>query len=101
MATRAKLLVEPTAIRELRDAIQWYDAQRSGIGQELAAEVDNCVERIRADPEMYARVKKDYRRAIIHRFPYAIYYEFIADTVIVYSVCHGARDPAELDRNLP
>jgi hypothetical protein len=101
VASKAKLLFERTAIQELRDAIQWYDGQRSGLGQELGAEVDDCIERIRANPQLYARVKKDYRRAIVHRFPFAVYFEFTADTVIVYSVFHSSRDPSALDRNLP
>ncbi len=100
MTSKVSVLFEPTAERELDDAVAWYD-HRAGIGYELAVEVGRCVERIRASPEMYARVKKDYRRAMVDRFPYAIYYEFVANTVIVYSIFHCSQDPTKLDKLLP
>ena len=100
MASSVSVLFEPTAERELDDAIEWYQ-HRAGLGDDLAAEVGRFIERIRERPEMYARVKKDYRRAMVDRFPYAIYYEFIANTVIIYSVFHCSRDPAKLDKLLP
>ena len=34
-----------------------------------------------------------YRRAIVHRFPYVVFYEFGVDTTTVYSVFHSAQDP--------
>jgi plasmid stabilization system protein ParE len=101
VANKFRILFEPTADRELEEAIRWYKRQRPGLEDELAREVNRCLKRIQASPEMYARVKKDYRRAMIDRFPYAIYYEFIADTIIVYSIFHGSRNPSDLDNLLP
>ncbi|MGB6044976.1 MAG: type II toxin-antitoxin system RelE/ParE family toxin [Pirellulales bacterium] len=42
---------------------------------------------------LYERVYQDYRRAIVQRFPYVIFYEIDAETVVVYSVFHTAQDP--------
>ena len=67
----------------------------------FAIEVDAAIERIRHSPEMYARVRKEYRRVILKRFPYAIYYEFNAGIATVYTVFHCAQDPAKLDERLP
>jgi plasmid stabilization system protein ParE len=95
------VLLEPSAERELDEARQWYDSRQDGLGIEFAVEVDRCIDRIRQNPQLYARVKKDYRRAPIDRFPYAIYYEHAGDTVVVYAIFHASRDPANLDRLLP
>jgi toxin ParE1/3/4 len=70
MASNIRVLLEPTAETELDEAMSWYD-RRAGLGRELAQEVDKCIERIRGAPEMYARVKKNYRRAMVDRFPYS------------------------------
>lgn len=34
-----------------------------------------------------------YRRALIRRFPYAIFYEYLADTIYIYSIFHTAQNP--------
>jgi plasmid stabilization system protein ParE len=101
VASNIRVLLEPTAQTELQEAIEWYEERQAGLGTELAIEVDRCIERIRAHPEMYGRVRKNYRRALVQRFPYAVFYELVADTVIVFSIFHGSRNPAKLKRRLP
>jgi plasmid stabilization system protein ParE len=101
VAANTRVVLEPTAERELQEAMQWYEIRQSGLGIELAIEVDRCIERIRQNPQLYARIKNDYRRAPVDRFPYAIYYEHVADAVVIYAIFHASRDPAKLDRQLP
>jgi len=38
-------------------------------------------------------VFETYRRALVRRFPYAVFYEYADEKVIVYCVMHTARDP--------
>lgn len=38
-------------------------------------------------------VFEDYRRALVRRFPYAVFYEYADNTVTVYCLFHTARDP--------
>jgi hypothetical protein len=51
-------------------------------------------------PEMYAFAHEGYRRALVRRFPYAVFYEYANDVVTVYCVFHTARDPAKWRRRL-
>ena len=44
-------------------------------------------------PELYAKVHEEYRRALVRRFPYAVFYEYSRGTVIVYSIFHTSQDP--------
>ena len=34
-----------------------------------------------------------YRRALVRRFPYAVFYEYVKGTVVIYGVFHTSRDP--------
>ena len=43
--------------------------------------------------EAYALVDPTMRRALVRRFPYAIFYEVEATEIVVYAIFHGARDP--------
>ena len=62
-------------------------------GEEFLNCVDACIEAICRTPHIYATVFENYRRGLVRRFPYAIFYECIEDRVTVYSVFHTARDP--------
>ena len=49
---------------------------------------------------MYGVVHENYRRGLVRRFPYAVFYEHKESTVIVYGVFHTARDPAKWRQRL-
>jgi len=44
-------------------------------------------------PELHAKVHEEYRRALVRRFPYAIFYEYTGGKVTVYCIFHASRDP--------
>ncbi len=43
--------------------------------------------------ESYAVVYRDVRRAVVRRFPYAVYYRIVSSRVIVTAIFHSRRDP--------
>jgi len=101
MPDTVRILLVPLAELEFEQARLWYEKQRVGLGAEFALEIDACLEQIRQSPQMYARLRKDYRQALVKRFPFAIYYEFASNVVTVYSIFHCSQDPAKLDERLP
>lgn len=78
----------------------WYEGRRPGLGEEFLSCVDACLEAIRRTPEMHAMVYENYRRGLVRRFPYAVFYEYIMGTVIVYSIFHTSRDPGKWRQRL-
>ena len=100
MASAKRVVLVPLAAVEFEQARLWYEQRQPGLGMKFAMEVDACMERIRESPEMYARVKKNYRQVRVHRFPYALYYEFADEVATVYTVFHCSQDPAKLDQRL-
>jgi plasmid stabilization system protein ParE len=53
-----------------------------------------------ADP-MYPVVHEGYRRSLIRRFPYAVFYEQSEAAVTIYAVFHTSRDPDKWRQRLP
>jgi plasmid stabilization system protein ParE len=88
-----RLLLEPEAQADLGEAFLWYETQRLGLGSEFLAEVALVLERIERMPEAFAIVRSQTRRALLHRFPYAVFYVLDPDIVAVTAVMHGRRDP--------
>jgi toxin ParE1/3/4 len=97
----AELIVAPEAEQDLAQAYAWYEGRRIGLGEDFLSCVDACIEAIRRTPEMHALVHESYRRGLVRRFPYAVFYEYVEDTVTVYGVFHPARDPDKWRQRLP
>ena len=73
----AKLIIAPEAARDIDEAYGWYECQRAGLGEEFLNCVDACMQAICRTPEMRSKVYDDYRRGLVRRFPYAIFYEHV------------------------
>jgi hypothetical protein len=71
---------------------QWYDGRRPGLGSEFGVEFDTTVTRIVENPFAFQLVRGDKRRAVLTRFPYAIYFQ-VTSTEIVLLAVHGRQDP--------
>jgi hypothetical protein len=51
--------------------------------------------------EMHAPIHETYRRALIRRFPFAIFYEYAGVEVTIYAVFQTSRDPEKWRQRLP
>ena len=90
----------PEALNDATRAYHWYEERAPGLGDRFLGHLEECIERIRTNPELHELVCANYRRAIVRRFPYVVFYEYEADTVTVYSVFHSAQDPEKWRRRL-
>lgn len=96
-----ELVIAPEAELDIAEACVWYEGRRAGLGDEFLSSVDACIESIRRRPEMYPIVHEVYRRALIRRFPYAVFYEQCEPMVTIYAVLHTSRDPDKWRQRLP
>jgi plasmid stabilization system protein ParE len=96
-----ELVIAPEAELDIAEAYIWYEGRRAGLGEEFLTSVDACLESIRRRPEMYPVVHEGYRRSLIRRFPYAVFYELSEAMVRIYSVFHTSRDPDKWRQRLP
>ena len=82
----------------LAGAHGWYEAQRAGLGEEFLAAVDASFDAIEMYPQMFAPVHGVVRRAIVSRFPYAVFYRVELRQTLVLNVLHTASDPRSWPR---
>jgi plasmid stabilization system protein ParE len=52
----------------------------------------DAIARIAETPFAFPRVHGDTRRAVLRRFPYAIYFRILDDDIVILAV-HGRQDP--------
>ena len=97
----AELIIAPEAEQDITQAYGWYDARRAGLGEDFLSCVDACIQAICRTPELHAVIHENYRRALVRRFPYAVFYEHSNNVVTVYCVFHTSRDPEKWRQRLP
>ena len=84
--------VRAEAEAEALEAQRWYEGRRSGLGTEFAGVLEDSVSRIAKNPAAFPKVRGETRRAVLQRFPYAIYFRASDDAVVVLAV-HGRQHP--------
>ena len=78
---------------DLRAARSWYEVRRVGLGDDFMLAIDRLLARIDATPDEFPRVKAEIRRALLRRFPYAIFFTVEKKDRVVLAVLHQAVSP--------
>ena len=96
-----RLIILPEAEQDITEAYDWYQEQEIGLGEEFLRCVDASMQFIQRNPEMYGIAHERYRRVLVRRFPYAIFYEYFENLVSVYGVFHCSQNPKKWRSRLP
>ena len=86
------LIILPEAELDITEAYDWYQQRELGLGEEFLRCIDASIQTIKRNPEIYVFAHEKYRRALVRRFPYAIFYEYFEDTIAVYAVFHCSQN---------
>jgi mRNA-degrading endonuclease RelE of RelBE toxin-antitoxin system len=98
-----KVFFRDIALQELEEANDWYEGKQKGLGDRFLSEIDNCINHLKENPQLFAKRKRNYREAIIKSFPFVLLYKIDkeAKAVIILSVFHTKRNPKNKHRNRP
>lgn len=98
----ADLIMSEEAEQDVADGYAYYERQRVGLGEDFLDRVDACIAGILRAPKVRAYFYRDFRRSLVRRFPYAVYYTYEEgdNQVAVYCVFHTSRDPDKLRERL-
>ena len=78
----------------------WYEAKSPGLGEEFLRVFYACASEIPRNPLLYPRAYGEFRRRLLRRFPYAVYFMIREDQVVVIGLFHCARDPRTVRKKL-
>ena len=80
---------------ELVGAQDWYEDKAAGLGRRFREAIDGLIDRMTANPLQFPVVHKNVRRALLRRFPYALFFVIEDDDRLLVVACfHASRDPA-------
>ena len=95
---KRSFFIHAEAEREVQEAFDWYEAQSLGLGAEFLRAADACVAAIQRNPYIYPAVHGQTRRAILRKFPYALFYLIEERRIIVLACFHSRRNPRDWER---
>lgn len=93
----AALTLRAEAGADIREAADWYEGERVGLGREFTRAVRALLAAVARHPERFPRAHGgapgEVRRALLRRFPYATYFLVEPEGVVVLACLHFRRDP--------
>lgn len=93
-----RVIVRSRAKRDIREAKQWYHNISPELGADFLAAVDEAILLAQKYPLAFSLMHRTFRRVLVRRFPYALFYQRDSDSIIIVAVLHQARDPELLGK---
>ena len=91
-----QILIRPEAEMEVQQAFDWYQERSEGLGLEFLGAIEACLSGVMRNPFAYTVAKvPNVRRALVRRFPYALFYLVDDDAIVVIAVFNVKRQPID------
>ena len=87
------VVLQTDAETEIEEATIWYEQRRTGLGLEFVAALDRSMLDIGENPKRFPVWTPPWRRAILRRFPFVIFFEVEKNQVVIMAVAHAKRRP--------
>lgn len=82
-----QIKVTQQAEDELDEVMGWYEEEKLGLGITFLNHFFNRVAYLKDNPYLYQKVYKTYRRLLMKKYPYAIYYEIEEQKQAIMVLC--------------
>lgn len=89
----AVLIFKEEARADIVNAFSWYEEQSEGLGHTFLRALESVYDILLKHPLIYQKVYKDFRQAIVKKFPFVVLYAIEKDTIVVLRVFHTLQDP--------
>ena len=86
------IVVEPGALSDIQNAIDYYDRHQVGLGKKFIAAFEKQITYLIQNP-FFRIVYKDYRALPIKKFPFIIFFYIDNNTVFIVAVFNTHQDP--------
>lgn len=95
-----QIQVSDEAVADLDDGYWFYELQEKGLGDYFATMLRADIEGLKITAGIHRQDYRDYHRLLSRVFPYAIYYTFTENKVVVWAVIDCRRDPEWIQGHL-
>jgi toxin ParE1/3/4 len=80
---------------EIHAAARWYSDRQPGLGEEFIAEVGKTLDALTEEAQRYPfwKPERPFQKALVHRFPYVVFFVEEDRRVLILAVAHSRRKP--------
>lgn len=65
----------PELEEDVSSGFRWYEQKATGLGEDFLRLFYACSEELPRNPFLHPQIHGDFRRRLLRRFPYSIYYQ--------------------------
>ncbi len=88
-----KLLYTDRALLDLEIAFDWYESQFPGLGLEFLDCIEEKIRKIQNLPEAYPVHHENFRRALVRKFPFSVFYTIEEQVIVLHAVFDNRQSP--------
>lgn len=86
------LVLRDAAQADFDEAFDYYEDRQPGLGVAFAERLQECLDRVAAQPQWHGLVFADVRQAMVKKFPFVVCYRLHSMRIEVIAVMHTSRD---------
>lgn len=86
------LHVPQEVLNEVTEAAEYYDRKQEDLGLRLYDNFEDILLQIEKNPFLFQTAHKDYRQALLSRFPYLIIFRIYEKNIFVNKFIHARRN---------
>lgn len=86
------LEITSEARQDLQDAYDWYEDQKTGLGDQFVSQFKAACKSVIKSPEGYQSIRT-FRQIPLKRFPFLVLYDLIDGKIVVFGVFHTRKNP--------
>lgn len=94
------LLVGSIASLQLQEAADWCEEKRRGLGSKFMLDFRQATSLLKKHPRLKREIYRNFRRALMRKFPYAIFYSIDEEKRKVTAVFHTGSDTERITKVL-
>ena len=87
------LITKKLAKGDILEANSWYENKKKGLGKEFLNELEDIYNRIQNNPNQFPVINHLYRKAVLRKFPFIVFFIIEEDKIYVIAVFHVSRNP--------
>ena len=100
VAIAMRIELTAAALRELQDAIDWYESKSPDLADALLREFHAARQRSLLYPHAWQPVEDGFRKCLLTRFPYGLIYQVEDDRILILALSHLKRRPDHWRRRI-
>jgi len=87
-----KIELSDEAEQDFDESYKYYSNKSEKVAGKFRQQVNSCFEKIAKNPEGYPKTEYGFRKYVMKKFPFVIYYGVKAFVIGVVAIFHASRD---------